>query len=263
MAIKWTIQGALIYLAMAGYVVAFVAELEGRAKTARGFFLCGLSVAAGGFVYRWLQVKHVPLQNLFEVFLCMGMAAPLLCMLCSRLLHTKIRATDMVMAAVVLIPAGFVFSAQPQKLPPALQCWLFAPHIAVYVLSYIIMAKAAVEATFLLSRRPGTQQSFCRLEQETYELVSLGLPLMTLGLVLGSCWGKLAWGDYWGWDPKEMWSLASWLAYVGYVHFRRMYVQRYMRLNALWVLSGFVLIVLTLFWANLSSLFAGLHSYAV
>ena len=47
-----------------------------------------------------------------------------------------------------------------------------------------------------------------------------GFRLLTLGLLLGSLWGKLAWGDYWGWDPKELWSLVCWLIYLGYFHFR-------------------------------------------
>ena len=46
--------------------------------------------------------------------------------------------------------------------------------------------------------------------------------LMHLGCVIilvGAMWGQLAWGDYWGWDPKELWSLVCWLIYLGYFHF--------------------------------------------
>jgi ABC-type transport system involved in cytochrome c biogenesis permease subunit len=93
-------------------------------------------------------------------------------------------------------------------------------------------------------------------------MACLGFPLLTIGLILGSWWGKLAWGDYWGWDPKEMWSLASWLVYVTYLHFRYMYGKKYPRINSLWVVLGMIVIVITLLWVNLSRLFAGLHSYA-
>ena len=59
-----------------------------------------------------------------------------------------------------------------------------------------------------------------------------------------------------------MWSLASWLACAGTFHFRRMLGRRFPRANAAWILAAAALITITLPWANLSRLFAGLHSYA-
>jgi ABC-type transport system involved in cytochrome c biogenesis permease subunit len=93
-------------------------------------------------------------------------------------------------------------------------------------------------------------------------MICAGFPLLTLGLILGSVWGKLAWGDYWGWDPKELWSLASWLVYVGYFHFRSMFDQTRPRWNSIWAVAGMAVIVITLLWVNLSKLFLGLHTYA-
>jgi ABC-type transport system involved in cytochrome c biogenesis permease subunit len=92
---------------------------------------------------------------------------------------------------------------------------------------------------------------------------ALGFPLLTLGLLLGAVWGKIAWGDYWNWDPKELWSLISWLVFLGYFHFRYMYGKRFPRINASLVLAGLVAIILTLLWVNLANLFkGGMHSYA-
>jgi ABC-type transport system involved in cytochrome c biogenesis permease subunit len=96
----------------------------------------------------------------------------------------------------------------------------------------------------------------------THRLVRLGFPLLTLGLVLGAWWGKLAWGDYWHWDPKEMMSLATWLIYVGYFHFRAIHGRRHRRVSALLALAGLAGIIVTLLWVNLGRIFDGLHSYA-
>jgi len=93
-------------------------------------------------------------------------------------------------------------------------------------------------------------------------MIYAGFPLLTLGLILGSYWGKKAWGDYWGWDPKELWSLASWLVYVGYFHFRYMFGKKYPQINSIWAIAGMFVIIVTLLWVNLSRLFPGLHSYA-
>jgi ABC-type transport system involved in cytochrome c biogenesis permease subunit len=85
--------------------------------------------------------------------------------------------------------------------------------------------------------------------------------LLTVGLFLGSVWGKLAWGDWWGWDPKELWSLAGWLVYSLYFHVRFGWPRLYRTQQAL-VLLGMAVIVITLLWVNLSRLFQGLHNYA-
>jgi ABC-type transport system involved in cytochrome c biogenesis permease subunit len=162
----------------------------------------------------------------------------------------------MILGVILLYPAGFVFNAEPQMLPPALQSWLFIPHIAAYLISYVIMAKAAVQAFYQLSIDK------LDYEESTYKMICLGFPLLTLGLVLGSWWGKIAWGDYWGWDPKELWSLASWLIYVLYFHFRYMFGKKYARINSVLALAGMAAIVITLLWVNLSRIFPGMHNYA-
>jgi ABC-type transport system involved in cytochrome c biogenesis permease subunit len=263
MEIKYTIQGLLIYVTIAMYLSALLTTLLHRPKAGHLLYICGFITAVLSFAYRWYQVRHVPMQNLFEVFLCLGMIYPV-SLFCLRALRVGGKAPDMLIGAIVLIPAGFIFNAQPQKLPPALQSWLFVPHVAVYMFSYVFMAKAAFHAaTQLAGRTPGPQDNLLAPDQAAYRLVCVGFPLLTLGLVLGSCWGKLAWGDYWGWDPKELWSLASWLVYIGYLHFRYMFGKKHPRINSIWLITGLTVIIITLLWVNLSKLFSGLHSYAL
>ncbi len=263
MEIKYTIQGLLIYVAIAAYLLAFVTSLLRRPKTGHILYLFGFAIAVFSFGYRWYHVRHVPLQNLFEVFLCLGMIIYPASWFCRCILRVGGYCADMLIGAIVLFPAGFILNAQPQQLPPALQSWLFLPHVAVYVLSYILMAKATFQAiSQLASKGPDDNENLLGPEKATYRMICVGFPLLTLGLVLGSYWGKLAWGDYWGWDPKELWGLASWLVYVGYFHFRYMSGKKYPRINSFWAIAGMAVIVITLLWVNLSRLFPGLHSYA-
>jgi ABC-type transport system involved in cytochrome c biogenesis permease subunit len=263
MVIKYTIQGLLIYAAIAGYLLAFIVSLFGGRKIGRFLQMLGFIIVLLAFAYRWYHVGHVPLQNLFEVFLALGMAVYPLGLFCRYVLRTPGRLADMLIGAVVLFPAGFVFSARPQHLPPALQSWLFGPHVAVYVLAYIFMAKAACHAiAYIAGNTPLVDENLLSSEQSAHQMVCVGFPLLTLGLVLGSCWGKLAWGDYWGWDPKELWSLASWLLYAGYFHFHSIYGRKFARINCLWAIVGMTIIIVTMLWVNLSRLFVGLHSYA-
>ncbi len=263
MEIKYTVQGLLIYVAMATYLCAFVASLLRLRKIGHILYIFGFIIAVFSFGYRWYHVRHVPLQNLFEVLLCMGMIIYPLSLSCRRFLHVGGYGADMLIGAIVLFPAGFIFHARPQQLPPALQIWLFTPHVAAYVLSYILMAKATFQAILQLAgKNPNPNENLLGPEQATYRMIYAAFPLLTLGLILGSYWGEKAWGDYWGWDPKELWSLASWLVYVGYFHFRYMFGKKHPRINSLWAIAGMVVIVVTLLWVNLSRLFSGLHSYA-
>ncbi len=261
MEIKFTTQGLLIYITIAAYLLALLFTLLHRPKIGKKIYFLGFIAAVISFTYRWLDTGHVPMQNLFEVFLCLGMIYPIT-IFSRKVLHVGGQAADMFLGVVVLFPAGFIFNAEPQRLPPALQSWLFAPHVAVYMLSYVFMAKAAFQAVLQIADKNAVvENDLLPPEEASYKIICAGFPLLTLGLILGSVWGKRAWGDYWGWDPKELWSLASWLVYVGYLHFRYMFGKKYARINSLWVILGILVIIITLLWVNLSRLFPGMHSY--
>ena len=266
-------------------------------------FAVGSAILLGGFIYRWIDVRHVPLQNMFEVFLCLGMLMYPLVMFCEKVLGARRTWLSMYLGLVVLFPTGFVFHAEAEHLPPALQSWLFIPHVGAYMVSYIILALGAIQAgiqafetlrfpvrrlclrvwlaiTTRLSRNEILAEIDARLsghphhdpnkrfqivqqsEMATYRIILLGFPLLTLGLVLGAVWGKLAWGDYWNWDPKELWSLATFVVYVAYLHVRSLYGARHSLVTSGLALAGLLCVILTLLWVNLGRIFTGMHSYA-
>ncbi len=263
MAIKPDLECILIYCALLGYLAAAIMFLCKAKRTGWGLYVLGFATALGAFVTRWHDVGHVPLQNLFEVFLCLGILICPLSLFCIRFVRVGAPAADCLIGFAVLFPAGFVFTVQSQELPPALQSWLFAPHVAAYMAAYMILTKATAQALgHLFGKTRPDEERLVSYELGAYKMVRLGFPLLTLGLVLGAVWGKRAWGDYWNWDPKELWSLATWLIYVGYLHFRHIYGRKYPRASSSLVVSGLVAIVITLLWVNLSRIFAGLHSYA-
>ncbi len=86
MEIKYTIQGLLIYVTIAAYLLAFLTTLLRRPKTGHILYALGFITAVLSFSYRWYHVRHVPMQNLFEVFLCLGMIYPL-SLFCRRILR--------------------------------------------------------------------------------------------------------------------------------------------------------------------------------
>lgn len=252
----------LILGAMFEYFLATVFLLLDRGSAGRTLYLGGFVLSLGAVALRWLQVGHVPMQNLFEVFLVMGTLVYPISLVCRRILRVGGETIDAGLGLALLFPVAFgIFPSKPLHLPPALQSPLFIPHVAAYLLAYVLLAKAGVQAFAQLIGLAPQGESVER-EPATYRMAAAGFPLLTLGLVLGAWWGKLAWGDYWGWDPKELWSLATWLVFLGYFHFRYVTAGRWSRINSLLVLCGVALIVVTLLWANLAERFVGLHNYA-
>ena len=258
----------LVIVLAAGAVVfdaaAFVALLVRVRRVGLGLFAAGFASAAAAVVVRCLHVGHAPMQNLFEVFLLMGALVFPLSLFCRHVLGVGGEAADALLAAVVLFPAAaLLFSPEPQQMPPALQSVLFVPHVAAYLAAYILMAKATVQAGGqLIASAAGSADASAQAQRAAYRMVALGFPLLTAGLVLGAVWGKLAWGDWWNWDPKELWSLATWLVFLAYLHLRALGARRWATAGSVLVLAGAVCILITLLWANLSRLFEGLHSYA-
>ena len=97
------------------------------------------------------------------------------------------------------------------------------------------------------------------LEELTYKAISIGFPIFTGGgLVFGAIWADKAWGRYWSWDPKETWSLITWLIYAFYLHgrYRRGWQGRKITVIAV---IGFLSTIFTYVGVNL--LLSGLHSY--
>ena len=104
-------------------------------------------------------------------------------------------------------------------LMPALQSPWFVPHVTVYMFAYALMGAATLFAVYLWwksSRSETADQDLAVCDT----LVRIGWAFLSLGMVMGALWAKEAWGDYWSWDPKEIWAFATWLSYLLYLHLR-------------------------------------------
>jgi ABC-type transport system involved in cytochrome c biogenesis permease subunit len=96
------------------------------------------------------------------------------------------------------------------------------------------------------------------LDSMNYRALTIGFPLLTLGIITGSVWAQYAWGSYWSWDPKETWSLITWLIYAAVLH-ARLTVGWRGRKAAWFSIFGFLAVLFTFLGVNL--LLSGLHSY--
>jgi cytochrome c-type biogenesis protein CcsB len=95
------------------------------------------------------------------------------------------------------------------------------------------------------------------LDELGYQMTLFGFLFLSIGIISGAVWANSAWGRYWGWDPKETWSLITWFVYATLLHARMMRGWRGKRIAYL-SLVGFAAVIFTYFGVNL---LPGLHSY--
>ena len=95
------------------------------------------------------------------------------------------------------------------------------------------------------------------LDEFIYQGTVLGFVFLTIGIMTGSIWAHYAWGSYWSWDPKETWSLITWLVYAVMLHARHVRGWRGQRM-AVMAIIGFICVLITYLGVNY---LPGLHSY--
>jgi cytochrome c-type biogenesis protein CcsB len=258
------------------YLFMMVMGKEFFGRLATFVTLAGLLGQSLAVALRWIEsyelgIGHAPLSNLYESLIFFAWTIVFLYLLIEW--RTKNRsigvfATPIAFLAMAYASYSPTISSRIQPLVPALKSnWLIA-HVLTCFFGYAAFALAfALSLMYLLKKRekPEGGNVFIRIIPESsilddmnYQMVVIGFLLLTLGIITGSVWAHSAWGSYWSWDPKETWSLITWLVYAALLHSRMV---RGWRGNKLAYLSiiGFSCVLFTYFGVNY---LAGLHSYA-
>ena len=243
------------------YLLAGFAGVLRRDRMSLRLFAGGFVAALAAVLLRGAALSRLPMQGMYEFFAAMGVLIYPASHWIAHITRRRQGVIDPLIGVLLLSAPLFVFDPAPLLLPPGLRHWLFGPHVMAYLLGYLIMFRAGCPglAVFLKADDRRSQEL---LEVEILALIRLGFPLLTAGLVFGAFWGRLAWGACWNWDPKEMWALATWLAYVAVLPPRSEPRLPAPRRTAALSLLGCVLILCTLLLPNLTRLFTGLHDYS-
>lgn len=204
------------------------------------FALVGCTVAASAFLValRRYPVRGLAVWVIGTVLLTLGLAV-----------------------AVLYVPAG--------PLVPALRSYWLVLHVlaatvaaALFTVAMVASALHLVQATAerrgvsggYLSRLPAA----ARLDALAYRLTAFAFPVWTFAIIGGAIWAESSWGRFWGWDPKETWSLVTWLVYAAYLHARTTAGWRGTKASVV-ALVGYATLIFNFFGVNI--FFSGLHSY--
>ncbi len=254
----------------------YATERRVPARVAVALTILAAVIHGAGVVTRALGAGRVPWGNMYE-FLTTGaflVAAVFLLSLIRR--DLRFLGTFVVgLVIIMMVAASVAFWTPVGHLVPALQSYWLVIHVSIAVLSSALFTLTfAMSALQLVqSHRQKTvaadgadKLGFMRLvpsalslENLSYRINAIAFIGWTFTLMFGAIWAEKAWGRFWGWDTKEVWTFVIWVVYAGYLHARA--TRGWTGTRAAWLsIVGYLWVIFNFTIVN--TLFNGLHSYS-
>ncbi|MCK6682752.1 MAG: cytochrome c biogenesis protein ResB [Thermoanaerobaculia bacterium] len=226
--------------------------------------VAGFATMTWGLATRWQIAGRIPASDMYESMLFLGWGVGLFSIIALLLRQKLLIANAAGMGALAMMltdllpmdpfihPMAPVLSGTP---------WL-AIHVPIIVVSYSVLAMATGLAHLIVGVEiwaPARRDLAARWSELLYWYLHVGSILLIAGILTGSIWAASSWGRYWGWDPKEVWSLIAFLAYMAILHARIDDQMRDFGVAAASI-AAFSTILMTYLGVNFV-LSAGLHSY--
>ncbi|WP_156814488.1 c-type cytochrome biogenesis protein CcsB [Burkholderia lata] len=271
-AILW--MSALFVLATIFYWIGLLARSESGSAIGQKLTWVAVLMGFTGLMARWYEsyligadVGHIPVSNLYEVFVLFSLITALLYLYYEG--HYGTRALGAFVLLVISAAVGFLMwysvardAQQIQPLVPALQSWWMKIHVPANFIGYGSFALSAMVSVAYLMKERGVLAdrlpTLDVLHDVMVKSIAVGFAFFTIATILGALWAAEAWGGYWSWDPKETWALIVWLNYAAWLHMRLMKGLRG-TVAAWWALTG--LLVTTFAFLGVNMFLSGLHSY--
>jgi len=265
----------LLGLTLGGYGTAttsYLLSLTSKrdfARIATNLAWMGLAAQGTGIIVRGIQIGRPPLANLFESLTFLSWALVAIYLLVER--RQRSAALGWFVTLVAVIVTGWAATVpRDVTIHPALQSRWLTVHVISSLVGYAGFTLAfAATLGYLIQERLLKRKKINPMQQHlpsleavdhlAYKMVAVAFPMLTLGVVTGSLWAQTAGWSYWSWDPKEIWSLVTWLVYAAYFHVRVVRGWRGKWANRL-LLIGFAAVLITFFGVNF--LPEGLHKYS-
>lgn len=235
--------------------------------------ILALVLHVGSIVLRGIAADRVPWGNMFEFSLTGTGLIILIFLLVQLWQNLKFLGVFITGLTIILLGIATVNYYVPVRpLVPALESYWLVIHVFVAIAGtgFFALGAGLAVAQLVQTYRQGrsisgklrfmdTLPDADRLEVLTYRVLLVGFVLWTFTLIAGAIWAERAWGRYWGWDTKEVWTFIIWVVYAGYIHARATRGWRGARSSWL-ALIGFAAVMFNFSVVNV--FFKGLHSYS-
>ena len=263
----FTIVMLAYFAAMILYFSFIAVKRDGVAKVAIGLHAAGLALHTAALVCRGIGAGRLPLTNQYEFATSFAWGLSLVSLI--FVIRYKFPVLGAFAAPVTFLVIGYAAmqSREVRELMPSLRSNWLGFHVSSAIIAYGAFGVSCVLSVIFLLRERMKASGFMdqhipdreKLDMISYRSVSLGLLFLTFTIVTGAIWAERAWGSYWSWDPKETWSLVTWIIYAAYLHLRlRRGWQG--RSAAIFAVVGFACVIFT--YIGVNTLLPGVHSYA-
>ncbi len=263
----FTIAMAAYLASMVLYALFFVLKKDKSGKIADIIVAAAFAFHTAALVTRGIGAGRLPMTNQYEfaTSFAWGICACYLVFLW----RYKFRALGVFVTPVIFLIIGYAAmqSREVRELMPALRSNWLAIHVSSAIISYGAFGVSFAVSLMFLLRQKMSNSAFWqehipeekRLDLISYRAVSLGFLFLTFVMISGAIWAERAWGSYWSWDPKETWSLITWIIYAIYLHLR---ISRGWKGKsaALFAVIGFICVIFT--YIGVNTFLPGVHSYA-
>ena len=248
--------------------------IRGRKETSLFVKVLGWLLFAGflfhtlGLGLRWYIAGHSPMSNGYESMIFISWVTLLAGFIFSRKSAFALSATA-ILASMTLMVAHLSFmDPEITNLVPVLKSYWLTLHVSIITGSYGFLGLGAILGLITLillslsndKNRERIANTIDELTVINYKTLTLGLYFLTIGTFLGAVWANESWGRYWGWDPKETWSLITIIVYSIVIHSRMIPGMKDIFTFNLLSLFAFSTVLMTYFGVNYY--LSGMHSYA-
>ncbi|MDY6854466.1 MAG: c-type cytochrome biogenesis protein CcsB [Thermodesulfobacteriota bacterium] len=234
------------------------------------------TVLFSGFIFhtisltlRYFEAGYLPITNLHEAPSFLAWTIVFLYLIVQFKYKIDVLGSFISPLAFILITLSAAFSKEIGPLPSILKSTWLPIHVLVAFLGNAIFALAFCAGVMYLiqeyqikSKRIGSLYyrlpSLKLLDDINHSCLSIGFPLLTIAMVSGSIWARFAWGSFWNWDAKEIWTLLTWIFYAALLHGRINMGWRGKR-AAVFAIVGFFAVMFS--FLGINTMCSVLHSY--
>ncbi len=254
------------FLAMAIHFVFLAIRKEKLSKLALLVQLVGLILHTAAIVCRGIAAGRLPLTNQYEFATSFAWGLCLVSLIFVRRFRFPVLGAFVAPLICLIIGYAAFQNREVRDLMPSLRSSWLGFHVSTAIISYGSFGVSAVVSAIFLFRGRMRDDHFWgqhippreKLDAISYRSVCLGLLFLTFTILSGAIWAEQAWGSYWSWDPKETWSLITWIIYAIYLHLRLGRGWRG-KSAAIFAVVGFVAVLFT--YVGVNTLLPGVHSY--
>ncbi len=224
----------------------------------------GFAVMSWGIGMRWAIAGRIPASNMYESLLFLAWGIGAFAIVATLALRNRIVILNAAAMAALTMALTDLLPIDPfiHPIPPVLRTYWMAIHVPIIMAGYAVLALGVLAAHMQLgfsAFAPARRATAALMSDLLYWYTIVGSILLIAGIITGSMWASSSWGRYWGWDPKEVWSLVAFLAYMAILHARTEGLLGGFGIAA-WSIVAFQTILMTYLGVNFV-LSAGLHSY--